>query len=209
MLHFAKFSPDDIQVCITNVKAQKDNRNDTQQRDEKQRLAYLRQQTYLQSSVGSAKRETVQTCRANKLVVVSEANRWMLEKRREPLTIRMVAHDCAYVHVAFNGCRRATEKGKRRRQGGYVHVAIVVNIVDGGGQHDGGVVILAPSSSSSSSSSSSGATPGTVGREEKREMTGWKGERRGAEACPPPFEGQLTLEWKPEAHDRCFKRDEV
>lgn len=51
--------------------------------------------------------------------------------------VRMVAHNCAYVHVAFNGCRRAMEKGRRkcegqRRQGGYVHVAVVV-IVDGGG----------------------------------------------------------------------------
>ncbi|KYN43412.1 hypothetical protein ALC56_02138 [Trachymyrmex septentrionalis] len=79
----------------------------------------------------------------------------------------MAAHDCAYVHVVFNGCRRATEKGRRRRQGRYVHVAIIVGIVDGGGQRDGGVV------------------------------------------RPPPFEGRLTLEWKPEARDRCAKRDEV
>jgi len=87
------------------------------------------------------------------------------------LMIRMVAHDCAYVHVVFNGCRRATEKGKRSAKHG----------------RDKGDTYASPSSSTAVgsatvASSSSRATPGTVGLEEKREMTGWKGERCGAEA---------------------------
>jgi len=35
-----------------------------------------------------------------------------------------------------------TECEARRRQGRYVHVAIIVGIVDGGGQRDGGVVVV-------------------------------------------------------------------
>ncbi|KYM95190.1 hypothetical protein ALC62_14100 [Cyphomyrmex costatus] len=120
-------------------------------------------------------------------IVVGQTNRWMLEKRREPVWIFNDMHDAhnrAYVHVAFNGCRRSAYDGKGGdKGGGYIHVAVVVIV------GDGSVVILASSSvSSSSSSSSSGATSGTAGREEKREMMGWKGERRGAEAV----EGRVT-----------------